>query len=356
MTHWIRKVLSVARHWKQRRRYERLSSSDDLSEEVLSWSLLLKLPLDILLLIIPRLPLVSQVCLALTCKPLYKLLHSALDDKQLAWPKYLASPPSKAYNQPPLPRNELLLKLEDTRWLYCRDCLKLHPHSHFCLVQASVPSSTRYCILGVGVADLCACVALTYTNGVQLASWIQTGVPSQMLPRNICQQFRLQDLDTTRILIHKCSVTSQPDAFLTFTAKVSLTADRRLIITTRYTVYWSEPHKNPGTFYFHERYRPPNDTEAPFLCPHIHGLAWLYGINAQSQEYKCGLCDTNYRVLDYTNDGLRAVIQAERNLGIMHNDPYQSQPTLQSPSWWHGSRQPGNPMEKFWYRELWVPR
>ncbi|UDD65119.1 hypothetical protein AFCA_012313 [Aspergillus flavus] len=51
---------------------------------------LLNLPLDILFEIFPLLPLPSQVCLALSCKPLYRLFSSTLQDEQLAWPRLLA--------------------------------------------------------------------------------------------------------------------------------------------------------------------------------------------------------------------------------------------------------------------------
>ncbi|KAL4910620.1 hypothetical protein BDW74DRAFT_887 [Aspergillus multicolor] len=123
----IKKGLAFFGILTRRRGYERLTFQEELNS-----SLLLELPLEILLLIIPHLPLVSQACLALTCKPLYRLLRSAHGNEQLAWPRYLAYPlPScKQFGMGSL-RNELLLKLEDARWLYCRGRLKLHPKECF---------------------------------------------------------------------------------------------------------------------------------------------------------------------------------------------------------------------------------
>lgn len=328
----------------------------------LPWSLLLELPLDILVCIVPYLPLVSRVCLALTCKPLYRLLRPALDDEQLSWPRYLASPLTfcKEFgSQLYLPRVELLLKLEDARWLYCCGCLKLHPYSYFSqeytdTPASCVPSLDRNCNATRGIVDLCSCLALTYTNGERLSEWIQTGVPSPGIDRNIEQQFRYQVLNNKNCLIHKCSVTTQPDVFLNLAIILTLDAGKYLVVTTRYNVYWSAPHKHLGDMVNKdEAYRPPLNTEPVFLCPEVHVLAWLYGITALTQGYKnaCRLCDTTFHLLLCTDDGLHSVIQSERNLGLVQNDPNRpGRLMLGSWSWWHSSRRPGNCIERLWYR------
>ncbi|KAL2865210.1 uncharacterized protein BJX67DRAFT_382953 [Aspergillus lucknowensis] len=358
MPHFINKLLGFVRLSKRRANYELLSSHGEPPR-----SPLLELPLDILLLIVPHLPLVSQVCLALTCKPLYQLLHSALDDERLAWPRYLTSPitpfgdsPYELFgSNPEIPRNNLLLKLEDSRWLYCCDCLKLHRSYQFDRWAVDrVPPSSRYCGNNVGVVDLCACLALTYSNGVQLASWIQRGVPSRYLHRNIRQEFQFRVIKNKRCLLHNCSVTSQPDAFVALTTMVTLDADSCLIVTTRYNVYWSLPHKALGEAVESlNAYRPPHNTEGIFLCPHMHALAWIYGRYARctGYQYECRCCDTKSRMLLYNYDGFHSVIQGERNLGIIRYDTYRLWEHSEHPwRWQRASRRPGNRMEKLWYK------
>lgn len=350
MTRWIRKLLRLVRLFKGRNGYERLSPREEPP-----WSPFLELPLDILLVIIPYLQLVDQACLALTCKPLYRLLRSVHGDEQLAWPRYLASPlPACEFgSQSHVLRNDLLLKLEDTHWRFCRRCLKLHPKNHFTYADTWRPSLNRYCIIDVGVVDLCACLALTYANGIRLVDWIQTGVASHDLHRNIYREFQLRVLKNTRFLIHRCSVTSEPDAFVALTTTVALGSDNCLVVTTRHNVYWSTPHHHPGDFSDNRAiYRAPHNIESIFACPHMHALAWLYGQYSRFlvHEKRCGVCDTTLNLLHSTGDGLHSVIQAERNLGIMYNN--LSKPWVQSGCslrWWKSSRRPGNPMERLWY-------
>ncbi|KAL4914376.1 hypothetical protein BDW62DRAFT_213483 [Aspergillus aurantiobrunneus] len=321
MAHWIRKTLRLVRLSK-RRDDERLLASP---QEEPPLSFILGLPVDILLLIVPHLPLVFQACLALTCKPLYSLLRSVHEDERLAWPRYLASP------------------------LPCSS-----PRDHFTWGNTLVPPLERYCKNFVCVADLCACLALTYLNGVQLAEWIQTGLPSQYLHQNIRQKLEFRVLDNKRFLIHSCSVTSQPDAFVALTIMVAVNADNCLIVTTNYNVYWPSPHKYVGdtSSFRRTRYRAPHNTEAIFLCPHIHALGGLYGPYSSTVKRRggCDLCDTKVHMLRCTDDGLYSVIQAERNSGIIRKDPCKGLRELgSSQRWWNSSRFAGAFMEHRWY-------
>ncbi|KAL2865566.1 uncharacterized protein BJX67DRAFT_389330 [Aspergillus lucknowensis] len=336
----IRKLLGFVRVTKQRADYELLSLHKEPPR-----ALLLELPLKILLLIVPHLPLVSQACLVLTCKHLYRLLRSALDDEVLAWPKYLTSPITP-WHDPPLdlfrdnpevPRNDFLLKLEDAWWLYCCKCLKLHPSYQFkpWFVGPWTPPSTRFCNSNVGVVDLCACLSLTYWNGVQLAM-----------------------VNNKQCLLHKCSVISQPNAFVALTTMVTFDTDCYLVVTTRYNVYLSSPHKKLGeTVDWLDAYRPPPNTEGIFVCPHMHALAWLYGRYWKSSgcQYSCECCDTNCHLLFCTYDGLHSVIKGERNLGIIRFDTYRFSEELErSCRWRRTSRRPRNAMETTWYHRVWA--
>ncbi|KAL4886141.1 hypothetical protein BJY04DRAFT_229295 [Aspergillus karnatakaensis] len=313
MVSTIEKAFRFLRAFKQRRGgCKRLSF-----EQNPPWSMLLELPVDILVLII------SHLLLAY----LYRLLSLALDDDRLAWPKLLAHTFPRIEPIGSL-RSELLLKLENARWFYCEDCLKLYPHDRFGFYVLGKPSSQSF-NSPVGVLDLCACLALTYADGVRLAAWIQTGVPSHTLPRNIRQEFQLQLLDNKRVLIHTCSVKSQPDNFVALATRLSLDAnDDSLIATTSYRVYWSTPHTIfPTLNASSEVYRPPHDTN-PY-------------------SFACG---TLFRLLSDTDNGLHAVIQAERNLGVMQNNTHMQRLAMKFYNpWREKSRQPWNATQGMWY-------
>ncbi|KAL4787897.1 hypothetical protein BJX76DRAFT_317231 [Aspergillus varians] len=70
------------------------------------------------------------------------------------WPADHTTPLFKS--QPHVPRNELLLKLEDHHWLYCCGCLKLHPKNYFVKGDISVLPADRYCNYCAHVVDICS--------------------------------------------------------------------------------------------------------------------------------------------------------------------------------------------------------
>jgi hypothetical protein len=324
------------------------------------YSRLEELPLDIFVLITPHLPVVTKACLALSCKAFYGLLRSALDDKSLSWPRFLASPSpcreASFGSAPYLPRNQLLLKLEDDRWLYCFSCLKLHPHGHFPRGASRIPPAERSCIklpFG-GIVDVCACLALTHSHGARLAEWVETGRPGDGLHQKVQREFELKVLkDNRRVLVHECSVTCQPDVVVALTATVTLNANSHLVVKTRYGVSWSKPCKDlehDRVFYFRP-YQAPRNTAPIALCPHTKAFFWSYGRYYPYQPSlpcrdTCGVCDTKIRLLGITDDGLYSVIQSERDLGLVQNDRSEDFWEWDNYERWHrASRFPGNDLE-----------
>ncbi|RDW84153.1 uncharacterized protein DSM5745_04479 [Aspergillus mulundensis] len=305
----IKKVISrAARLLRQSAGYKHPSPDKEPQ------SPLLNLPFDVLHLILPHLPLESQACLALTCKPLHRALGFVLENKQFAWPRYLATefPPgpyererfgAARYPELPNPRNELLHLLEDRRWMYgCCDSLKLHPKQ---LVEPGSLQSTnsQRCISTEGVVDLCACLALTFSDKIKLIQWLKTGQAGPSLHRNVRGAFVFRERDKKRSLVHHCSVSSQPDAFVSLLTTATLDADDCLIVTTIYHVYWEQPRRilrsysafnNAFPYRLRPEYRPPHNAEPVFLCPHIHAVAWLYSSWMWTKD-QCTNCDTRYQ-------------------------------------------------------------
>ncbi|KAJ0414892.1 hypothetical protein BJY00DRAFT_18370 [Aspergillus carlsbadensis] len=283
--------------------YQRVSADDKSS-----WSLLLYLPVDILLMINDQLPPLSKAFLALTCKPLYQQLSFVFDQEPLAWGQLLsleARDTSLIGGQMKHPRTQLLLHLEDRHWLYCSACRKLHPTTHFRRSSKSRHPSRRFCgIERWGIVDLCACLALTIANGRRLVEWLQTGAPCPTLHPNIREPFQFHSLEGRRLLRHTCSVTGHSEAFVRLVMEATLDKYQNLIVTTKYHIRW-------------------------------HALGWVYKLYIDSSHY-CHSCGTIPFFLKCTDDGFYWVVLAMRNLGGQYR-------------WYKGSRMPINSILTGWY-------
>lgn len=109
-----------------------------------------------------HLPLVDKACLSLTCKRLFGLFGTVTKDTKFVFPRLLyIRVPILCVNSKDVPRNQLLLRLENRRWAYCAHCLKLHPRKEFTRSDLGSPSLERRCSLFAGIVDLCPCNSLT---------------------------------------------------------------------------------------------------------------------------------------------------------------------------------------------------
>lgn len=110
-----------------------------------------------------HLSLVDQVCLSLSCKELFCLFGSTIvQHKELKFPRLLRiRNPILCVNSRDVPRNQLLLRLENHHWAYCAQCLKLHPRKEFPRYLLRKSALERSCTYYAGIADLCPCISLT---------------------------------------------------------------------------------------------------------------------------------------------------------------------------------------------------
>lgn len=254
----------------------------------------------------------------------YRLLCFVLDDEQLAWSRLLANradePADLFGNEPHIPRNEFLLKIQDYHWFYCRGCLKLHPKNRSWTRSWPHDSPTpNLCYMGLlNVVDLCACLALTVHDRTQLAMWLRTGEPGRDVHRRIRDSFQFRVLGNRPILSHHCSVTSNMDAFYGLAMMVELGANDCLVVTTRYHVRWTKrrefpPRLNEDCSVDTYRYLPSPNVEPVALCQHYHAIAWIYRPMPETSG-RCSLCKTVFHLLGCSDDGLSCVIQGVRNL------------------------------------------
>ena len=122
-----------------------------------------------------HLSLVDQVCLSLSCKELFGLFGMVVQHKDLEFPRLLRMRnPILCVNSKDVPRNQLLLRLENRLWAYCANCLKLHPRKEFTRHSLRQSALERSCTYYAGIADLCPCISLTSRGRDQLVKILRS--------------------------------------------------------------------------------------------------------------------------------------------------------------------------------------
>lgn len=123
-----------------------------------------KLPFEVLNEIVSHLSKVDQVCLALACKPLWISFLSNLEAQnhnlsQLLPDESRSRCSGTLYSAP---RVELLHRIQNRRWRFCRMCWKLHRHS--ALGSSKILGSKESlpyklgCMPFAGIIDICPCL------------------------------------------------------------------------------------------------------------------------------------------------------------------------------------------------------
>lgn len=137
---------------------------------------ILNLPPELLVEIASCLSPPAQVCLALACKYMYWCIGNDVQNaKELRFPRLIQN--RKCECIPVTPRQrlrwELLGLLENKRWRYCADCLKLHPAGEFKLAQRRQPRSERLCVDSINsyrayIVDICPCFRMTFRDKLHM--------------------------------------------------------------------------------------------------------------------------------------------------------------------------------------------
>ncbi|OJJ59795.1 hypothetical protein ASPSYDRAFT_44190 [Aspergillus sydowii CBS 593.65] len=277
--------------------------------------LLLDLPFDILVAIFPLLSLLSQACLALTCKRLYTLCGHILKDNSLAWPRMgrTYEPP---LSQPELLRNQFLLRLENDRWLYCSGCLKLHPPRRF-----GFPSDSpehRQCRYHSGVVDLCPCLSLTFFDRLRLEESLREGAFDTSLPLTIRRAFEFSVSSGKRCLMHRCSITYHAHALVYMTMMVFLDV-QRLEVQKTYRLHLSRPWRaRVGVGPRSDLIFLSKGMEPILLCPHFDLINFLYNPRYRALEPNncaCSSCNAYIAGPESKNGGRYIIFHWRQNLG-----------------------------------------
>lgn len=201
------------------------------------------------------LSLVDRVCLSLSCKELFALFGTIVKHKDLVFPRLLhIRAPILCVNSQDVPRNQLLLRLEDRRWAYCGKCLKLHPRKEFPRYLLRESALERSCTFYAGIADLCPCISLTIRAREQLVKILKSPAKPVKTEYGLFE-YQLVDGGKPR-LRHCCRYkhSTQPSYHIQVDLVLLITDTGQLCVLAQYNVTIS---KGYGLY------------EPSFACPHV---------------------------------------------------------------------------------------
>lgn len=270
--------------------------------------ILTKLPMELLLRIASYLPLPSQVCLALSCKGLYRILKAVLAAEELRFPRVSprkpAFPGDRYYlTRPYCLRMELLLLLEDGYWACCGCCQKLHPRKEFGRPSLAVFPLRRICTSGAGLVDLCPCITLTLRNRKNIVEYLMgRGKQNIDLKFKGCLKDSCNDKGE-RCLSHECNIYSTVKVDIV----LSLTRGDRLIACNRYEL--PSAALAPGM-------------ESVYCCRHYYLWDYVYRMLRYSPVQRCNRCCTKMvrRINLSTPDSTVVILTRDLGRGLWPTD------------------------------------
>lgn len=275
------------------------------------------LPFELLSPVFESLPFLSKVCFALSSKRMYLLFGLILKDDRLVYPRLFSSAKfSIPLDRPDIPRNRLLLRLEDQRFAFCSRCLKLHPRDEFRDWELLLPPLRRQCMVSAETVNLCPCLALTGRDQMKLKRWLKTGFLDVLKEYRITQQFQVfLHPDGQRRLVHHCVVTHNVDAFIRIKMTVSLgdfpdDDEMSLAIWTTFRVHLRSASPPPGTKPYLSFPQPAGDPL--WLCMGLDIMRAIWFPEAQTSCRSCGAC---IEKVTRSDGGMLATVQCKHILG-----------------------------------------
>ena len=272
-----------------------------------------RLPDILILKIHAHLPIIDQVCLALTCKTFYSLLGLKL-------PKYLKFPhllrikdPRLCVNKASIARNQLLLRLETSEWLYCGACLKLHPRILF--GDPSLPSIQRRCGKNAGIVDLCPCISLTAADRREIIDLLSSTGTFDKLKASLRHHLNpWADTSTHRLLTAGRFELRKDDDGITYLTHCCRERATYWTTSLRVSLFINNGKLEAKSHYILDSRRPRRKNwlaEPVFACPHMD-ITLMAGY--LKGERTCSECDTKVKGGSKRNEN-PASIFTERVLG-----------------------------------------
>ncbi|KAL2865293.1 uncharacterized protein BJX67DRAFT_383032 [Aspergillus lucknowensis] len=151
---------------------------------------------------------IDQICLFLSCVKFYREFEFAVNYDEFSFPRLLHTNTQPSANPENVPRNQLLVRLEDSRWAFCSACVNLHRRKEFTPRSAlKISPFKRRCMPNAGIVDLCPCASVTYRDCLHIAKYLREtsrGNPVRKPRARLRQVFGLLDLEGQRFWVHRC--------------------------------------------------------------------------------------------------------------------------------------------------------
>jgi hypothetical protein len=183
---------------------------------------------------------VDQACLSLSCKLLLYLFGSVLKREEFCFPRLLHIRfPRLCLNKPSIPRNQLLVRLEDARWRVCGACLRLHPRKEFPKSSLKKPPLQRRCMTYAGIVDLCPCLSLTFRDRARIVKLLklQRAHDDALIKPDPLRLFQLGANEQGEpCLSHSCSVVNDARVQGELQTMLFLGQSGRLLMQSQYHI------------------------------------------------------------------------------------------------------------------------
>jgi hypothetical protein len=140
-------------------------------------SIMQRMPREILDVIFDFLSTQDQICLALSCKFLYTCFLTRFKVSDLRPFVLRATRPLMTTNKylRSKDRVQILSRLDDSRWKYCKGCCNLHPRSAWRPPPSPSVSESlqqQLCMPYAGMVDICPCLSITFPEKQHLMGTI----------------------------------------------------------------------------------------------------------------------------------------------------------------------------------------
>lgn len=217
------------------------------------------------------LTLVDQVCLALSCKKAFSQYRVFAKDNSILPPQPTdyCLPLSFVTSGNKL-RKELLIRLENSRWAYCAECLLLKPRKLFTPDELKAPSLERCCKRYDGIIELCSCFNFTRRDRKNFFDLLQSPITT---PGVRYGRFGFQR-DGDRIDGHLCPFHSNSGREVEVYTKISISKWRSLVLDVWYLMRLSSSD--------------PFLAAVPlFACPHLDLIPLVHTAGDYTRCYRC---------------------------------------------------------------------
>ena len=244
--------------------------------------IIFRMPMELLLDIFSRLELPNQVCLAMTCKGLYRLFGSVLQADDMCFPRLSSRKGRYSRTKEYHLRMTLLIQLEDSHWACCAACQKLHPRTEFSSFYMYRCPRRRECGPWARVVDLCPCITLTLRDRKRIVEYLMGKASDKKTMSVVNRGVWKSSLNNKGKLCisHECKSYSMAKVDM----MLSLSDDGQLVVGTQYELPSTAPRM-----------------ESIYICRHSNLRHCIFGESYLSlgSVWNCVYCHT--RLVNLTN-------------------------------------------------------